>query len=171
MHSLGTIVRIGIIAAAVTTAAGAQPGANNANTVAQQMVSRVQKAWASGDAAAYANLFAPDARIITRSGGSLEGQAAIRQFYGQMWSGPLKGVRWSGQVVSARPLGAGHLLVETTSEARGYRTPPPGAIETSPGVLGSRGTMVLARQGNDWRIISSQVTAVVPAQQSAARTR
>ena len=158
-----------IIAATASPATPAPPAASGTTAAAQQIVDRLGKAWNAGDAAAYAALFAPDARSITRSGDLLEGSAAVRRYFAGLWSGPMKGVRWSGQLAHTRPLGANHMLLELTSEVRGYRAPPPRAVETAPGVLRSRSVMVLARQGADWRIVSNQTTAVAPQPESAAR--
>ena len=160
-----------IITATASPASMAQPGASGPNAPAQQVVDRLAKAWNAGDAAAYSALFAPDARSITRSGDLLEGSATIRRYFDELWGGPMKGARWNGKLAHTRPLGPNYLVAEITSEVRGYRALPPRAIESAPGVLRSRGVMVLARQGRDWRIVSNQTTAVAPQPENAARAR
>ena len=68
----------------------------------RDLFDRTNRAWAAGDAAAYAAAFAPDADYVTWFGARLKGRAAIEASHEPMFAKYMKGTRIDGEITGLR---------------------------------------------------------------------
>lgn len=127
------------------------------------VVSRLDAAWGAMDAAAWSREFSPDAQFVNILGQTMDGNTAIRDRHGFLFSGPFKGSRLASTVSRLKFVGPLAAVVECNQNLTGYVALPPGARETQPGVLKTRMVHVLAKLNGTWLIISTQNTQLQPA--------
>jgi uncharacterized protein (TIGR02246 family) len=95
--------------AAPVAAAPAAPSPEAVRTAIQQSNARFEQAFAQGDAATVASLYAPDAVVLAPQSKPIEGTAAIQS----MWEGAMKAGAKSVRLQTVDVQTAGNLAVET----------------------------------------------------------
>ncbi len=112
----------------------------------RKIAADVMSAWNTGDAGAYAALFATDADFIGPSGERFESREEIEKNYADLFAGSLKGTNLTSSITSIRFLQADVTLVDGTYEitgskdAEGQDMPPMKGLYTS----------VIVKQGDKW---------------------
>ncbi|MFE3001218.1 SgcJ/EcaC family oxidoreductase [Nocardia sp. NPDC059246] len=71
-------------------------------TTVRALFDRSNQAWADGDAAAYAQVFTPDADYVTWFGARLRGREAIRASHEPLFAKYMKGTRLDGEITGLR---------------------------------------------------------------------
>ncbi len=113
------------------------------------LLKAVEQAWNSGDPAAYARLFAPDAVYVTRSGALWHGRPAIEEGHAAALEGPLADtslrLRPIHIAVPALSVAVAHVDVELSSETSATR---------------AVATLVLTLNGTEWAILAAHASEV-----------
>lgn len=119
-------------------------------------------AWNAGNADALGALFVADAEFVNGRGQVAVGAATIAANHAISLAGPFKGSRTRGVVRRITFLSGTSAVVEVDNDLTGYRSLPPGAVETVPGVHRGRHKRVLVKRGGAWRTVAMQLTSVLP---------
>jgi uncharacterized protein (TIGR02246 family) len=115
-------------------------------------------AWDAGDAAAYADLFTPDATYVVFDGTVLRGRPAIEDVHRLLFEGPLKGSRLTGMTQQPPPPvrflhpDVAHVVVGGAVAADGEPQPGPDRASVA--------SFVLVGAPEGWRIAAFQNTRV-----------
>jgi uncharacterized protein (TIGR02246 family) len=115
-------------------------------------------AWDAGDAAAYAQLFAPDATYVVFDGTVLRGQQEIEDVHRWLFEGPLKHSRMSGMPAQPPPPvrflrpGVAHVVVAGAVTPEGAPAPGPDRASVA--------SFLLLDTEDGWRIAAFQNTRV-----------
>jgi uncharacterized protein (TIGR02246 family) len=126
------------------------------------VIARLDAAWGAMDATAFSKEFASDAQFVNILGQTMNGQAEVLARHQFLFGGPFKGSKLQSTIARQRFLGPVSASVETDAQLTGYVALPPGARETSPGVLRTRFLHVLQKVDGIWVIKSATNTAVAP---------
>lgn len=122
---------------------------------------RLAKAWNIGDGALWADEYWPTADSINILGGLMPDGQAIRDRHAEIFAGPFKDSHLEGELRRIQYLGTDVAIVDVDIRVTKFRALPPGASETSPGVLLTRLKHIYQCRDGVWRIAASQNTAVV----------
>jgi uncharacterized protein (TIGR02246 family) len=115
----------------------------------------------SGDWAAYAQFFTPDASVINSDGASYKGRAQIQKGTADSWSGgAYKGAQIETTVDSVAAIAPNVAVADATYEITNI---------AGGGVRKGRITVVLVNGNDGWKIAASR--SMVPAPAGAARTQ
>jgi len=116
-----------------------------------------EAAWASGDAAAVAALFAEDGDSLTVNGHT-EGRAAVQEAYAQNFSGPFQGTTIDLETTSVRFLEPDVAVVDGTYQISGFKGPEGEDLGSATG----QWTAVDVKTDAGWRIGCSRPMVPVP---------
>ena len=120
-------------------------------------------AWNAGDAAGLGALFVADAEFVNGRGQVARGAAAISAQHVASLAGPFQGSRTVSRIRAITFLTGAAAVVDVDNDLTGFRSIPPGAVFTEPGMNRQRHKRVVVRQGGVWRVQSMQLTSVAPA--------
>ena len=123
-------------------------------TSVEDTLTRLADAWNDGDAAAYADLFTPDATYVIFDGTVVRGRTAIEEGHRALFAGPLRGYRMEAP---AGPVPVRYLNPDTAHVLVTGGTRPPGREEV-PSDRASVVSFVLVREEDDWKIAAFQNT-------------
>jgi uncharacterized protein (TIGR02246 family) len=126
--------------------------AADAFLVAGEIVEKLDKAYNSGDAKAYAACFAEDADFINRFGMHLEGNRAIEERHRELFSRIARGATGVLRLVKARSLSEDVVYAKADGE---WQTPPGNPMA---GTTLSRYSIIIVRRGDVWRVAAMQNT-------------
>ena len=131
-----------------TTAVATDPAA-----VAADVMARAEQAWNAGDGAAFGALFAAESDFVNVRAEHHRGREAIGRGHQAIFDTIYAGSSVAYRVEMARPLGPDHILavVGATLDA------PSGPLR---GVNEARMTIVLAPEGDDWKVTAFHNTLV-----------
>lgn len=117
------------------------------------LMARLSEAWERGDGAAYASVFSEDAQYVSAPGERVYGRKAIAESHQRVFDTIFKDSKLGREYpISFRRIAPDVVLVEATGSVLF-----PGEIERNIAPNGLM-TLVLARQGDVWRIVSFQNT-------------
>jgi uncharacterized protein (TIGR02246 family) len=117
------------------------------------LMGRMGEAWERGDGDAYSLLFSEDAQYVTAPGERLHGRKPIADSHQQIFDTIFKGTKLGrGYPVSFRSITPEVVLVEGCGSVLF-----PGEVEEKVSPNGLM-TLIVAKQGGEWRIVSFQNT-------------
>jgi uncharacterized protein (TIGR02246 family) len=119
-------------------------------------------AWNGGDAVRLASLYDDNAEFVSIIGAIMTGRAAIQAQHAFLFSGPFKGSRSASRVRRLVYLTGTTAVLDLDVELTGYVSLSPGIEPTRPGVLATRFKHQLSKHADEWRIATSQSTAIQP---------
>ena len=119
-------------------------------------------AWNAGDAKALGAGFVEDAEFVNGRGQVAIGAATITSNHALSLAGPFLGSRTKGTIRRITFLSDNAALVDVDNDLTGYRSLPPGAVETVPGVHRGRHKRVVVKRGGQWHVVAMQLTSVLP---------
>jgi len=131
----------------------------------QDILKQLQNAWNAYDSVSFADAFVEDANFIQIFGGQLDGRAAIEAAHRHIFNTIYKGSRASFQLRSIRFVRPDVAIVFSRAQVNFHEGTEAREIETRP-------TLIVARQGAEWKIVAFQntkISAVPVAAQAAAR--
>jgi uncharacterized protein (TIGR02246 family) len=112
------------------------------------LIDRLDRAWTSNDAGAYAAEFSADAEYVGPDGTHARGRDAIAAAYRKLFEGPLKGTALSGELEEIRFLGPDVILAHGGSALRlPWQTGQPARRP-------ARQTVVLQRHAGRWQVVA-----------------
>ncbi len=121
-----------------------------------------EAAWNRGDSTAWAAAFSDDADFINIRGEVFRGRNAIAQLHARIFGMPFKGSQATISVRQLTEAAPGIVLLETDYEVTQFQFLPPGVVPTYAGTLRTRMKYLAVKQGEEWRWIAAQNTAVLP---------
>jgi uncharacterized protein (TIGR02246 family) len=126
---------------------------SQAKEAVQGLMGRLSEAWEHGDGKAYGMLFAEDAQYVTAPGERLHGRESIGDSHQRIFDTIFKGTRLGrGYPIRYRSVTPDVILVEASGAVL---FPGEAEEQVSPNGLM---TMIVAKQGRDWQIVSFQNT-------------
>jgi uncharacterized protein (TIGR02246 family) len=128
----------------------------------EALLSSWKAAWDANDAAAFAAHYAEDADFINPLGGILSGRDAIRTQHVILFSGPFRGSVQGQQLRRLVFLTGTTAIVDLDLRLTGFVGLPPGLPQFEPGVVFTRGRLVVLKHRGSWEIAAQQLTAVQP---------
>ncbi len=149
-----------VLALGATACAGADAPASQ--QVFTASVQRLAAAWNAGDGNAWAAEFWPDGSLINILGVIFPNQPAVAGVTTAILQGPFKDSTFTPSIRRLRILGSDSAIVDTDISVTHFRTLPPGAVATKPGLLLTRLTLVYQNRAGAWKIEAAQNTAVQP---------
>jgi uncharacterized protein (TIGR02246 family) len=126
------------------------------------IVADFDSAWANSDAARWASHYAEDADFVNILGMVMPSRETMQARHHDIFTGVFKGSKHTGTIRRMRFLGSTIAVVDVDLEVMGFKALPPGSQPTEPGVLRTRMKHVMTKSGEQWVIVASQNTAVVP---------
>lgn len=123
--------------------------------IARDIAARLEDAWNAADAAAFAQAFAADADFVDIRGEHHRGRQAIEAGHAGIFASVYRGSRIRYRVTDARPLANGVILVHSTGELDAPSGPMAGTHRAVQ-------TLVLVRDGSEWRIAAFHNTMAAP---------
>jgi uncharacterized protein (TIGR02246 family) len=122
--------------------------------IALEIAATLEKAWNSGDAAGFANVFAEDADFIHILGGHGRGRDAIAQAHKTLFTTIYRGSRVTFELAGTRPVGPDAFLACLVQHL---------VFGPGPDVqrMTCRPTLAVARQDQGWSIVLMQNTRTV----------
>lgn len=123
---------------------------NDAHETIDQFLERFRQAWDSGDARAYAALFAEDATYVIFLGEALVGQAEIEANHVEVFARWQSGAKMAVKAINVRALSPEIASVLTVG----------GIGSRSPIVCDKLQTFTLVRRGDRWLCAAFQNTAM-----------
>jgi uncharacterized protein (TIGR02246 family) len=134
------------------TVTGSAPGldAEAAKAAASSAVDRVNEAWASGDADAFAAAYTESGTMALSGDRYFRGRADIQARMSMAFAGPLKGTRLAGEIVDLRLLAPGVAVLATEG---GILAPGEEQVVWERAL---RATWVVVEQDGDWLIAAYQ---------------
>lgn len=112
----------------------------------RDVVTAIGAAWAAGDAAAFAALYAPDATVVLPDGVYLTGRSAIRAFTAPGFAGPLQGSLTVNDDVEVRLIGDDVAIATSLGGVK-----MAGEAEVATDRI-RRATWVLSRRDGQWLV-------------------
>ncbi|HEX8693198.1 MAG TPA: SgcJ/EcaC family oxidoreductase [Longimicrobium sp.] len=129
--------------------------ATDPHSIAREIVGRLEEAWNAGDSPAFARPFADDADFVDIRGDHHRGREVIAEGHRGIFASIYRGSRIRYEVTHARELADGVILAHSTGE-----------LEASSGPMAGRHratqSLVLVRDGSEWRIAAFHNTLVTP---------
>jgi uncharacterized protein (TIGR02246 family) len=114
------------------------------------------KAWNRGDAAALANAYAEDGKLIGPFGQINETRASIQAAFGDLFATLMRDSRTSFDLESVRELAPGLVVVDANQHVEGLQTPG-GAVDQDFHVV-----IVGRRTGDAWQLLEGRAYAFLP---------
>jgi uncharacterized protein (TIGR02246 family) len=121
-------------------------------TIATTILQQLQRAWNDADGAAFGAPFADESDFVDIRGGHHRSKAEIAQGHQAIFDSIYAGSTVRFRLNVARPVAGGILAVATST-----LDAPSGPLQ---GIHDARFTMVIAEQGDDWRVASFHNTLV-----------
>jgi len=132
--------------------------AAGAENVANEIIRRLEQAWNEGDGRAFGQPFTADADFVDIRGEYHRGQVAIGAGHQAIFDSIYKGSSADYKLIQARELSNGVILAHATGVLRA----PSGPLAGEHSAVQS---LVLAREGDEWRIAGFHNTLVAPLRQ------
>jgi uncharacterized protein (TIGR02246 family) len=123
-----------------------QDGPAEAAAIAEAMVGRWLDAWNRADAAAFGQVYWPDAEVVNPGGGIESGRAAIEQNVAGFWVGLAQRIQYTASVRKVQQLGPDFLMVDFDI-----------AVDRGPATR-THAKHILAKRDGTWRTLAAQVT-------------
>lgn len=121
-------------------------------TIATTILQQLERAWNDADGAAFGAPFADESDFVDIRGGHHRSKAEIAQGHQAIFDSIYAGSTVRFRLNVARPVAGGILAVATST-----LDAPGGPLK---GIHDARFTMVIAEQGDDWRVASFHNTLV-----------
>ena len=121
-------------------------------TIATTILQQLERAWNDADGAAFGAPFADESDFVDIRGGHHRGKAEIAHGHQAIFDSIYAGSTVRLRLNVARPVAGGILAVATST-----LDSPGGPLQ---GIHDARFTMVIAEQGDDWRVASFHNTLV-----------
>lgn len=121
-------------------------------TIATTILQQLERAWNDADGAAFGAPFADESDFVDIRGGHHRGKAEIAHGHQAIFDSIYAGSTVRFRLDVARPVAGGILAVATST-----LDAPGGPLQ---GIHNARFTMVIAEQGDDWRVASFHNTLV-----------
>ena len=121
-------------------------------TIATTILQQLERAWNDADGAAFGAPFADESDFVDIRGGHHRGKAEIAHGHQAIFDSIYAGSTVRFRLNVARPVAGGILAVATST-----LDAPGGPLQ---GIHDARFTMVIAEQGDDWRVASFHNTLV-----------
>jgi uncharacterized protein (TIGR02246 family) len=121
-------------------------------TIATTILQQLERAWNDADGAAFGAPFADESDFVDIRGGHHRSKAEIAQGHQAIFDSIYAGSTVRFRLNVARPVAGGILAVATST-----LDAPGGPLQ---GIHDARFTMVIAEQGDDWRVASFHNTLV-----------
>jgi len=121
-------------------------------TIATTILQQLERAWNDADGAAFGAPFADESDFVDIRGGHHRGKAEIAHGHQAIFDSIYAGSTVRLRLDVARPVAGGILAVATST-----LDAPGGPLQ---GIHDARFTMVIAEQGDDWRVASFHNTLV-----------
>ena len=121
-------------------------------TIATTILQQLERAWNDADGAAFGAPFADESDFVDIRGGHHRGKAEIAHGHQAIFDSIYAGSTVRFRLDVARPVAGGILAVATST-----LDAPSGPLQ---GINNARFTMVIAEQGDDWRVASFHNTLV-----------
>ena len=121
-------------------------------TIATTILQHLERAWNDADGAAFGAPFADESDFVDIRGGHHRGKAEIAHGHQAIFDSIYAGSSVRFRLDVARPVAGGILAVATST-----LDAPGGPLQ---GIHNARFTMVIAEQGDDWRVASFHNTLV-----------
>jgi uncharacterized protein (TIGR02246 family) len=121
-------------------------------TIATTILQQLERAWNDADGAAFGAPFADESDFVDIRGGHHRSKAEIAQGHQAIFDSIYAGSTVRFRLNVARPVAGGILAVATST-----LDAPSGPLQ---GIHDARFTMVIAEQGDDWRVASFHNTLV-----------
>ena len=121
-------------------------------TIATTILQQLERAWNDADGAAFGAPFADESDFVDIRGGHHRGKAEIAHGHQAIFDSIYAGSTVRFRLNVARPVAGGILAVATST-----LDAPGGPLQ---GIHDARFTMVIAEQGDDWRVASFHNTPV-----------
>jgi uncharacterized protein (TIGR02246 family) len=121
-------------------------------TIATTILQQLERAWNDADGAAFGAPFADESDFVDIRGGHHRGKAEIAHGHQAIFDSIYAGSTVRLRLNVARPVAGGILAVATST-----LDAPGGPLQ---GIHDARFTMVIAEQGDDWRVASFHNTLV-----------
>ena len=121
-------------------------------TIATTILQQLERAWNDADGAAFGAPFADESDFVDIRGGHHRGKAEIAHGHQAIFDTIYAGSTVRLRLNVARPVAGGILAVATST-----LDAPGGPLQ---GIHDARFTMVIAEQGDDWRVASFHNTLV-----------
>lgn len=129
--------------------------ATDPESVAREIAGRLEDAWNAGDGSAFGRPFTGDAVFVDIRGEHHRGREAIAEGHRGIFASIYRGSRLRYEVTGARELGDGVILAHSTGEIEAPSGPLAGKHRATQ-------SLVLVRDGSEWRIASFHNTLVAP---------
>jgi len=131
-------------------------------TAIRKIIQDEVAAWNRGDATAYSRQFATDGTCTNIRGQHFSGHDAFLKQHEVIFEGLFKNTTLQQDVVSLRFIGPDVAVVETLTSLSGMPKTAPGTAADSKGRLRTRLLQVVARQGDEWKIVAYHNVDVKP---------
>jgi uncharacterized protein (TIGR02246 family) len=125
--------------------------------IARDLLAQLEEGWNAADGEAFGNAFTEDADFVAIRGDYHRSREAIAKGHHAIFNSINKDSRASYELLQARALADGVIL----AQARSDLSAPSGPLA---GEHSSVSTLVLVRDGEDWRIAGFHNTLVTPTQ-------
>lgn len=129
--------------------------ATDPDSIAREIVGRLEEAWNAGDGPAFGRPFTGDADFVDIRGDHHRGREAIAEGHRGIFASIYRGSRIRYAVTHARELGDGVILAHSTGELEAPSGPMAGRHRATQ-------SLVLVRDGGEWRIAGFHNTLVAP---------
>jgi uncharacterized protein (TIGR02246 family) len=143
---------------AMVKPAGAQGGSAADERAIRDVETRWETAWNSNDVAALSRDFATDVDAINLAGEWFKGRAPFAQSLQELHSDKAKGSVWQTEETSIKFLTPEIAIVHVLINSHGEHNPDGSLRPARHAIL----TRVEMKRGDQWRIVASQATNIVP---------
>jgi uncharacterized protein (TIGR02246 family) len=127
----------------------------SAENVANELIGRLERAWNEADGRAFGEPFSAKSDFVTIRGDHLRGQEAIAAGHQAIFDSIYKGSSTNFELIQARELSDDVILAHATALLRA----PSGPLAGEHSAVQS---LVLVREGNEWKIAGFHNTLVAP---------
>jgi uncharacterized protein (TIGR02246 family) len=146
------------IALAATIAAMPQPSPDE--IAIRNIIQEEITAWNAGDAAAYSRHFSEDGTFTNIRGQFFTGRQAFIDRHDYVFKGQFHGSTLKQDIVSLKFVRPDVAVVEVLTSVTGIQKLSPGTNTDDKGRLRTRLLQVIAKDGNEWKIVSYHNTDV-----------